>query len=88
MDFWTTGMPWQAINDALDINFNYEVSENSQANWVSRTGRQWANLEDPLTKWLSCPFCETSYEHPWTTCGLDEKAELQPPFVTPNMFEI
>lgn len=74
-------MPWQAISDAIDVNFNYVVSDDCKADWVAQTGRQWNNLDDPLTKTLICPFCENSYKHQWTTCGLGEKAELQSPFV-------
>lgn len=69
---WHTGMPWVAVNAAIDNKFNYTVSDDVKANWVSRTGHSWDNQDDPMVKSLACPMCKVPLEIPWTTCGLDE----------------
>jgi hypothetical protein len=70
--YWTTGMPWQQVNAAIDTSFNYNVTEECKAAWVSHTGRAWSNAEDSMTKTIKCPACQISLDIPWTTCGLDE----------------
>ncbi|KAK4096990.1 hypothetical protein N658DRAFT_562095 [Parathielavia hyrcaniae] len=71
-DFWNTGMPWSLVDNAIDTDFNYTVSDECRANWTRKTGLAWNNEDDPLTKKLECPGCNTWMHFPWTTCGLPE----------------
>lgn len=73
--FWTTGMPWDLVNSAIDnTSFSYNVSDDCKARWVQQTGLNWDNTDDPLTKEIRCPRCAALVEIPWTTCGLPEDA--------------
>lgn len=74
-NLWAAGMPWYAISPAIDTDFNYNVSDQTKANWVANTGRNWDNIQDPMTKALKCPACQTPLEIPWTTCGEDESSK-------------
>ncbi|KZL63249.1 alpha-ketoglutarate-dependent sulfonate dioxygenase, partial [Colletotrichum incanum] len=78
--FWTTGMPWAQVNQAIDSKFNYGVSDLAKSNWEKATGRPWDNLEEPMVKFLECPACKRTMEVPWTTCGLPEtyKGDARP----------
>lgn len=68
---WYTGMPWAAVNAAIDTKFNYTVSDDCKARWVARTGRSWNSADDPMVKSLPCPACKVPLQIPWTTCGQD-----------------
>ncbi|KPM44192.1 hypothetical protein AK830_g2331 [Neonectria ditissima] len=70
--FWGSGMPWSMVNAAIDANFNYNVSDDDKARWVSQTGRSWNSADDANFKSISCPVCNSQILIPWTTCGLDE----------------
>ena len=70
--YWSTGMPWNVINAAIDNDFSHNVSDDTKANWVAQTGRAWENADDSMMKAIRCPGCRTNIEVPWTTCGLDE----------------
>ncbi|KAL2022079.1 hypothetical protein VTK56DRAFT_6123 [Thermocarpiscus australiensis] len=70
--FWTTGMPWHRVNKAIDTNFTYSVSSECKARWVSQTGLSWNNTDDPLSKTIRCPRCDTHFQIPWTTCARPE----------------
>ncbi|TDZ16366.1 hypothetical protein Cob_v010708 [Colletotrichum orbiculare MAFF 240422] len=70
--FWTTGMPWAQVNQAIDSKFDYTGTEAAKANWEAATGKSWDNVQDPMTKSLECPACKQLFEVPWTTCGLPE----------------
>ncbi|KAK3693374.1 hypothetical protein B0T22DRAFT_505080 [Podospora appendiculata] len=70
--FWITGMPWDAVNGAIDSDFNYNISDDGKAQWVARTGLSWENADDPLAKEFQCFRCSTSMRIPWTTCALPE----------------
>lgn len=72
-NLWTTGMPWQVVNAAIDTKFNYEVPEEAKAAWTASTGRVWDNLEDQMTECIKCPRCSADLTIPWTTCGLPEQ---------------
>lgn len=74
-DMWTAGLPWKLVNEAIDTNFEYKVSEDCIAAWTSATGRAWDNTEDSMTKSLKCPACSELHEIPWTTCGLPEDSK-------------
>ncbi|KAK4182675.1 hypothetical protein QBC35DRAFT_147343 [Podospora australis] len=69
---WTTGVPWALVNNAIDSNFNYHVSDHTKNTWTSLTGFQWEPDRDFLAKKLKCPRCDTSVDIPWTTCSLPE----------------
>jgi hypothetical protein len=72
-DLWATGMPWHAVNLAIDTDFNYEVPESAKLRFETNTGRKWNNANDSLTKLINCPRCSQSLEIPWTTCNANEK---------------
>lgn len=78
-DFWTAGLPWKVVNEAIDTSFNYNVSDNCMNAWVAATERAWDNAHDPATKSLKCPACSEKHEVPWTTCGMSEDAKKPPP---------
>lgn len=78
-ELWNTGMPWKIVNEALNVSFNYIVSNDTSAIWTAATGRAWDNAGDPLMKSLRCPACSGSCEIPWTTCGLPENSKQPPP---------
>lgn len=62
-------MPWNVVNQAIDTNFRYSVSNECKANWATSTGRPWSNEEDSTTKPVACPACSYILDIPWTTCG-------------------
>ncbi|WYZ44591.1 hypothetical protein EsH8_VII_001027 [Colletotrichum jinshuiense] len=78
--FWTSGMPWGQVNEAIDSKFNYAASDLAKSNWEKTTGRAWNNVDEPMAKSLECPACKQIIEVPWTTCGLSElhKGEERP----------
>src|SRR4051794_40568842 len=66
MDFWVTGMPWEAVAQSIDSNFNFAVpSEGRRRNFESKTWHMWDNLHDSMDKKISCPKCSTSVDCPW-----------------------
>jgi len=74
---WATGFPWQAVNTAIDTDFNYNVPEEAKMTFMQSTGHQWKNGEDSQNKTLRCPRCSETLEIPWTTCGKSEKPTHQ-----------
>ncbi|KAK1762015.1 hypothetical protein QBC33DRAFT_501936 [Phialemonium atrogriseum] len=80
---WSTGMPWNVVNQAIDTNFRYSVSNECKANWATSTGRPWSNEEDSTTKPVACPACSHILDIPWTTCGQsqDTKGNRRPGLV-------
>ncbi|EHK44500.1 hypothetical protein TRIATDRAFT_162830, partial [Trichoderma atroviride IMI 206040] len=72
--FWASGMPWELIHQAIDADFNYNVSNKGKKYWSALTGRRWRNRKDPMTRVVKCPFCQTDNEVPWTTCGVSREA--------------
>jgi len=69
---WNTGLPWAAINAAIDNKFSYNVPDDCKSNWTRRTGRSWDSADDPMVKSMQCPACNAPIQIPWTTCGLVE----------------
>ncbi|KAM0521306.1 hypothetical protein ACHAPE_002784 [Trichoderma viride] len=72
--FWASGMPWELIHQAIDADFNYDVSQKGKKYWSALTGRRWRNRKDPMTRVVQCSFCQTDNEVPWTTCGASREA--------------
>ncbi|CAI6085788.1 unnamed protein product [Clonostachys chloroleuca] len=72
---WWHGMPWTLINNAIDSNFTYSVSEDTKAMWVANTDHSWVNTEDMTQKAINCPICTEQLHVAWTTCGADEHAD-------------
>lgn len=72
-NLWSSGMPWAAVNAAIDTNFNYTISELAKVSFIETTGHNWDNDEDSMTKQLNCPRCSNVLEIPWTTFITDEK---------------
>lgn len=76
-DLWATGMPWHAVNTAIDTNFNYQVPEAAKERFTNATGHDWSNANDHPAKTLNCPRCSQLLEIPWTTCAANEKPSLK-----------
>ncbi|KAH7403060.1 hypothetical protein BKA64DRAFT_668255 [Cadophora sp. MPI-SDFR-AT-0126] len=72
-DLWATGMPWSAVNAAIDVRFSYSPSEEARRSFAV-TGHEWDNRMDSMTKIVNCPRCSQALEVPWTTCCSTEKA--------------
>jgi hypothetical protein len=72
-NLWVTGLPWPAVNAALDTSFNYTVPEEGKATFTAKTGHAWNNAEDSLNKTFHCPRCTQQLNIPWTTCCQGEK---------------
>ena len=68
-DLWATGMPWAAVNSAIDSDFSYNVPEVARTSFTELTALNWDNADDSLTKVLKCPRCNQANEIPWTTVG-------------------
>lgn len=75
IEYWTAGMPWLPVNNAISTDFSYNASDEAQTNWVARTGLNWSNYRDPMYKTLQCPWCKGGLEVPWTTCGRISESE-------------
>jgi hypothetical protein len=71
-DLWSTGMPWTAVDSAIDSSFNYNIPEEGKANFIGKTDHNWNNADDSLNKSLQCPQCSNKLEVPWTSCGMDD----------------
>jgi hypothetical protein len=65
---WATGLPWVAVDEAIDSNCRYNVSEKAKLEFANATGRNWDNSEDSLDKLVQCPRCNQLNQVPWTTC--------------------
>lgn len=76
-DLWATGMPWHAVDAAIDTNFNYQVPEAAKERFTNATGHHWSNAKDHEAKTLNCPRCTQVLEIPWTTCATNEKPSLK-----------
>jgi hypothetical protein len=70
-------MPWAAVNAAIDTSFNYTASEAAVSNFISKTGHDWKNSENSLTKKIQCPRCVQELNIPWTTCCQSEKTSTK-----------
>ena len=76
-DLWATGIPWPAVNAAIDTSFNYTVPEEGMSMFLAKAGHNWNNAEDSLTKSIYCPRCQQQLEIPWTTCAQSEKTSAR-----------
>ncbi|KAI1761252.1 hypothetical protein GGR53DRAFT_525277 [Hypoxylon sp. FL1150] len=76
---WEAGMPWDLVNNAIDANFNYNVTTDCKKVWENIMGRRWDNTEDPVVKTVKCPCCSESHQIPWTTCALPEEFDGEDP---------
>lgn len=71
---WASGMPWPAVNEAIDTSFKYTVPEEGKETFCNMTGLSWNNADDPMSKTLYCPRCTQKLDIPWTTCARDNRA--------------
>lgn len=70
---WATGIPWLAVDEAIDTDFNYAVPKQGMDTFSDVTGLSWNNTNDPINKTLDCPRRSTQVDIPWTTYGAKEK---------------
>lgn len=70
---WATGMPWNAVNEAIGTDFNYQVPEAAKENFTNATGHHWSNSKDHASKTLECPRCAQLLEIPWTASVAKDK---------------
>ncbi|KIW06818.1 uncharacterized protein PV09_02498 [Verruconis gallopava] len=67
LDFFATPFPLAAIDRCIDlVTFEFKPTEQAVANFISKTGLNWDNLEDPSTLAVMCGACKKSSEVPWT----------------------
>ena len=68
MDFFATPFPWTAIDSCIDvITFDFKGTERAQRKWTERTGLDWDNLNDPLTREITCGACGIKQSVAWTS---------------------
>ncbi|KAK2737213.1 hypothetical protein FQN55_001234 [Onygenales sp. PD_40] len=79
MSLWATGMPWDAINDALDTDFNFIPGEKAIGHFAMMTDRLWDNLLEPPTKPIPCPKCQVTIHAQWAS-GSHDMGSLDLPF--------
>ena len=72
---WRGGFPWHLVDQAIDNNFDFDASDDANAEWTALTGRQWRNEDDGPGKTIACPFCLTPFDVPWTTCDDEKKSQ-------------
>lgn len=82
--FWTAGLPWKLINEAIDTNFNYKVSDACIAAWKTATKLEWDNVDDSMDKRIKCPACSEAISILWTTCGHPEDGKGARPSLVGN----
>lgn len=61
---WNTEFPWRMINESIDSEYKYRVTEKHRAHFESKTGLPWDNLDDdPETKqkMVQCVRCRTRF---------------------------
>lgn len=75
IEYWTAGMPWLPVNNAISTDFSYNANDEAKTNWVARTGLNWDNQADSMTKDFRCPWCKGGLKVPWTTCGTASESE-------------
>ena len=72
-EFWAAGMPWRAVNEAIDnTTFAYNIPESGRAAFTAKVSHTWNNVQDLMFKTLSCPTCPRVIVVPWTTCASEE----------------
>ncbi|MCJ1389925.1 hypothetical protein MMC18_002782 [Xylographa bjoerkii] len=70
MRFWQAGLPWEAINNAIDNNtFVYNPGPKAMKSFTTQTLRRWNNLDEATLVDLSCPKCRGEVAAPLTTCN-------------------
>ncbi|KLJ07039.1 hypothetical protein EMPG_17472 [Blastomyces silverae] len=63
MSFWVTGMPWEAIDAALDTDdLNFLPGDDAKEYFERMAGIPWDNLLDSPAKLIKCPSCLTAIE--------------------------
>ncbi|KZF24514.1 hypothetical protein L228DRAFT_245470 [Xylona heveae TC161] len=79
MDFWETGMPWEAVDSCIDsTSFTYTPSNAAIELFASRTSLAWDNLQDGPTKVFACPKCSTQVACLWTSWDRIRRPEDDP----------
>jgi hypothetical protein len=69
MQVWATGMPWKAINAAIDNStFEYAPGEEARRRWEAVTHHHWDNLSETYPVKIPCPRCRRDVDTPWSTC--------------------
>ncbi|KAJ5908639.1 hypothetical protein N7495_001321 [Penicillium taxi] len=64
---WRTGFPFEEVNNHINDNLEYVVSQQTKDLFENKIKIKWDNLLDPSTKDLECPRCEKKWvQVEWT----------------------
>lgn len=61
---WSTEFPWKMVNESIDSEYIYRVTEKHKAYFESKTGLQWNNLDDypeDKEKTVQCVRCGAQF---------------------------
>ncbi|CRG88125.1 Reticuline oxidase [Talaromyces islandicus] len=76
MMFWSTGMPWELVNQAIDDKtLNYNPGHDAKEQFRKRTRHPWENLDEPPERAFSCLQCNAEVTAPWTRGEMGPKVE-------------
>ena len=66
--FWATGLPWTLVDVSInEESFVYAPPEECIEAFENVTGHKWDNLEDSMTKKLTCFSCKHEMEILWAS---------------------
>lgn len=80
MPLWRAGFPWNLVNVAIDNkSLDYNPPTEAIGAFEERTGFDWDNLQDPLTRKIACLQCQRQLECTYTDAifGLDSKTAFE-----------
>ena len=70
MPLWNAGFPWHLVNTAIDnASFDYNPGEGSRTRFEQSTKHAWDNLDDPLTRKVSCGNCHRQWDQQYTNAS-------------------
>jgi hypothetical protein len=76
MEFWSAGLPWELINQAIDDKtLNYDPSDEAKGQFQKRSGLPWENLDEPPERRFKCFQCTAEITAPWTQGDFGSKVE-------------
>lgn len=84
MKFWHHGMPWAAVNAALDDSDFYDPGPEAETNFARTTGGcDWSNVRDDLNLAISCPTCAWTWSNVAEWTSQQYSSEIAPPSNVP-----